>query len=388
MQMDAQRNTRPNTGSPAGLQVSIEQELDAVEAVWRYLESVAETTLFQTWTWQKTWFDTVGADRGDHPAIVVIRDGDGTPQGLLSFSIRRRRGYREASWLAEPFLDYGMPLLGPALLGPRTWNGDGALWQNIMRKLPAEVLRLENMPTHIGTAINPLCATLPVEESETACYCDIANHADVESFLLTRYTPRKLQKERRKERHLREIGPVHIDAPTNVEEAEQVVDALFAQKIAQLHARDEASIFDDPNYRKFMLQLWQNADPSIRFDMRALWCGDEVGAAGLSAVHRDRFYYLQASRHLGEIGKYSPGNELTRMLISDSISDKLSVFDFCLGCESYKMKYATGTVTLFRHTGACSLAGRLALAGIAVARPACHWIRGQSNRTCQDNQHA
>ena len=387
MQMDAHKPSRRMNGKPAELRISIEHDLEAAESAWQYLESIADTTMFQTWTWQKTWFDTVGAARGDHPAIVIIRDGGGTPLGLLSFAIRRRRGYREASWLAEPFLDYGMPLLGPALLDPQVWDRNGALWQDIMRRLPAEVLRLENMPTHIGPVTNPLCATLPVDESETACYCDIADHPDVESFLLTRYTPRKLQKERRKERHLREIGPVHIAAPTNVEEAEQIIDALFEQKIAQLHARDEASIFDDPNYRKFMLRLWRNETPSLRLDMRALWCGDEVGAAGLSATYRDRFYYLQASRHLGEIGKYSPGNELTRQLISDSISENLSVFDFCLGCESYKMKYATGTVTLYRHMGACSLAGRLALAGIAVARPACHWIRGQTHKSCQETSH-
>ncbi len=373
MQTDLKVHARSKYGAPADVQIGIEHELDAVETVWRYLESTAETTLFQTWTWQKTWFDTVGAARGDDPAIIIIRDDAGTPLGLLPFVIRRRRGFHEVSWLAEEFLDYGMPLLGPALLDPVTWIDDGTLWQKIMRKMPAQVVRLENMPTRIGSAINPLCVALPVEKSEGACYCDLADHADLDSFLLTRYTPRKLAKERRKERHLREIDPVRIVAATCIEEAEEVIDALYAQKIAQLHARGEASIFDDPNYRKFMLRLWQDADPALRPDLRALWVGDEVGATGLSVVFRDRHYYLQTSRHLGEIGKYSPGNELTRTLISDSIEEKLPVFDFCLGCESYKQKYATGKITLYRHSSACSLAGRLALAGIAVARPSCNW---------------
>lgn len=375
MKMDTLADTGFPKGTFSALRISIEHRLEAVEAVWRSLESIAEVTLFQTWTWQKTWFDTVGAARGDRPAIVVIRDAIGAPQGLLPLAIRRRRGYREASWLAEPFLDYGMPLLVPALLDPRVWTGEGSLWQDIKRILPADVIRLENMPFRVGTATNPLCAALKIEEErDIAWHCELTGYDDLASLQAARRQSKSLSTDRRKARRLREIGPVRIACPTTFEEAETIIDALYAHKTSQLQARDETSIYDDPNYRKFMLQLWRNAAPSLRVDMSALWVGDEIGATHWSAVHRGRFYYLQLSRHRGEIGRYSPGTELLHALLSDSISERIPVFDFGLGDEPYKQRYATGSIHLFRHKGACSIVGRLALAGIAVLRPVRRWI--------------
>ena len=375
MNMDALVHTTFPTGTKVALRIAIEYEMDAVEVVWRFLESISEVTLFQTWTWQKTWFDTVGAARGDRPAIVVIRDCNDAPQGLLPFAIRRRRGYREASWLAEPFLDYGMPLLMPALLDPRVWSGDGTLWQDIMRMLPADIIRLENMPMRVGTATNPLCDALPVEEEpDIAWHCELTGYDDLASLQAARRQAKSLSSDRRKARRLREIGPVRVASPSTFEEAEEIIDTLYAHKISQLQARNESSIYDDPNYRKFMLRLWQNSDPSLRVDMSALWVGDEIGATHWSAVHRGRFYYLQLSRHMGEIGRYSPGNELLHTLLSDSISEQLPVFDFGLGDEPYKQRYATGSIHLFRYKGACSSLGRLALVGIAVVRPIRNWI--------------
>ena len=370
MNMDALVHTTFPTGTKVALRIAVEHRMDAVEVVWRFLESISEVTLFQTWTWQKTWFDTVGAARGDRPAIVVIRDCNGAPQGLLPFAIRRRRSYREASWLAEPFLDYGMPLLMPALLDPRVWTGDGTLWRDIMEMLPADVIRLENMPMRVGTATNPLCDALPVEEEpDIAWHCDLTGYDDLASLQAACRQSKGLSKDRRKARRLREIGPVRIATPTTFDEAEMVVDTLYEQKSHQLYNREQASIYDDPNYRNFMLRLWQNPDPSLRVDMRALWVGEEIGATHWSVVHRGRFYYLQPSRHMGEISRYSPGNELLHALLSDCISEKVPVFDFCLGDESYKQQYASGSIHLFRYKEACSGLGRLALAGIAMVRP-------------------
>ena len=368
---------------PASIRISVEHRFDTSEAAWHSLEANAETTLFQTWKWQKTWFDTVGAARGDRPAIVIIRDGDDTPLGLLPVAIRRRRGCRVASWLAEPFLDYGMPILTRSFHEAVPGEAFGDLWQRVVRTVPADVIRLNKMPARVGSAINPLCAALPVVEEDVAWYCDLANHADLASLQRAHRTAKSLSTERRKARRLGEIGPVRVAVPTSIEEAEVVIDALIAQKVAQLRARGIGSIYDDANYRNFMLHLWQSSDPLLRIDLRALWVGDEVAAVHWGAIHGDRYYFLLPSRHLGHLSRFSPGNELLNALLSHSLAEGLSVFDFGLGDESYKQKYATGSTTLYRYTGACSVVGRLALDAIAAARTARRWgrhLRAWQNR--------
>lgn len=375
MAMNTPNSDAPSRGSSARVQVSVEQSFDAAEAAWRFLETNADTTLFQTWKWQKTWFDTVGSARGDRPAIVVLRDADDTPLGLLPLAIRRRRGYREAFWLAEPFLDYGMPILSRSFHKKCSGAALDTLWQRIVHSVPADVVRLDKMPARVGSAVNPLCDALPVVEADIAWHCDLVDHTDLESLQKAHRTAKSLSTERRKARRMREIGPVRIAAPRTLEDAEGVIDALIAQKGAHLRSRGIDSIHDDANYRDFMLHLWQNADPELRIDLRALWVGDEVAAAHWGAIHGDRYYFLQPSRHLGHLSRFSPGNELLNELLSHSLAERLSVFDFGLGDESYKQNYATGSVMLYRHTEACSVVGRLALDAASAARTARQWGR-------------
>lgn len=352
----------------ATLQVHVARDLAALEADWRRIEAVADATLFQSWAWQKTWFDTVGRPAGDRPTIVVVSDAEGRPTGLIPLAVRWRRGHREARWLGEVFLDYAMPLLAPDLRDPRLWAGRGGLWSRVLKVLPADTVALVNMPAAIGAGTNPLCAATGALAAEVSWQCDLSGFDDLEHLLRTLRQPKTLSNERRKARKLRTLGDVRIVAPTTDAEAVPIIDALIAQKRKQLQARRQRSIFDDPNIRDFLLAFWKLREADAGADLKALMVDDRVAAVHWGAVYRRRFYYLQPSIDHDAFGYYSPGVDLLHALLEQCLDEDIPMFDFSLGDESYKHHYATQSTALHETRLACSVAGDLALGALGLAR--------------------
>jgi len=62
--------------------------LAAVQADWRALEPCA-WTIYQTFEWCRLWSETIGAQAGVTPLILVVRDPDGAPRALLPLGVRK-----------------------------------------------------------------------------------------------------------------------------------------------------------------------------------------------------------------------------------------------------------------------------------------------------------
>ena len=87
----AARRSEKSRGVPPALDISIYEDLGALESEWRRFERVADCTAFQTFDWLSTWHRNVGQRESVLPAIVVGRYGDGAIAFMLPLCVAPER---------------------------------------------------------------------------------------------------------------------------------------------------------------------------------------------------------------------------------------------------------------------------------------------------------
>jgi CelD/BcsL family acetyltransferase involved in cellulose biosynthesis len=92
----------------------------------------------------------------------------------------------------------------------------------------------------------------------------------------------------------------------------------------------------------------------------ALMVGNQMIAGNFGLVWRNRFYGLIQSSDFENYRTYSPGNHLLVEIIRWCCENGVSLFDFSIGSETYKERWADNKEQLYRHRQALNLIGVLA----------------------------
>src|ERR1700709_1966654 len=81
------------TAGATPVELSLYDDLAAIEQGWRGFEQHADCTVFQTFDWLSTWHRNIGAREGFKPAIVVGRS-DGDILFILPLAVKPGGGVR------------------------------------------------------------------------------------------------------------------------------------------------------------------------------------------------------------------------------------------------------------------------------------------------------
>jgi CelD/BcsL family acetyltransferase involved in cellulose biosynthesis len=103
----------------------------------------------------------------------------------------------------------------------------------------------------------------------------------------------------------------------------------------------EASIFEEARHRAFYERLTTRAAQSgwLRFS-RIDWNGRPI-AFHYGFCYRGRYLYGLPTFDV-QLARHWPGEVMMRQLLLAAIAERADVFDFGIGGESYKYRYATG----------------------------------------------
>lgn len=144
----------------------------------------------------------------------------------------------------------------------------------------------------------------------------------------------------RRERFFRDNGDLRVHHFIDGSEVLPQLPAFFEQHIARRTDLPDPSPFLDGKEQAFYRQMTERAGDTgwLRFT-RLDWDGRAI-AYHFGASYNGRYLYGVPSfdvelRHLG------PGEVLLRQLLLDAIAEGASEFDFGIGDESYKYRYAT-----------------------------------------------
>ncbi|WP_066453700.1 GNAT family N-acetyltransferase [Castellaniella caeni] len=357
---DAQPATRRRSAAVPSVSIMVHRSLAGLETVWRTLEASADCYAFQTWDWNRAWYECVGRPKGVDLCVIQLLDDDGTTRALWPLGIYPRRGLRVLAYLGERVSDYRAPLLFPGwaqALGPARFQ---RLWRECLASLRrVDVVMLERMPEHFGASANPMAQLRGARPAENAYLIHLPD--DVDDYLAGRST-RLLAENRRKVRRLRELGDFRVPRVHDAQESHRVFAEIVRQKSRRWRETGSHDLFADQAYLSFYEAVTRCGVPTGFVAVSSMQVNRDVVAAHWGLVFRGRYYGILTSFAAGGWRKYSCGELLVQFQIQYAIDAALKVFDLTVGEEAYKKTWATDRLALYQWRCARSVRGHLYLA--------------------------
>jgi CelD/BcsL family acetyltransferase involved in cellulose biosynthesis len=123
------------------------------------------------------------------------------------------------------------------------------------------------------------------------------------------------------------------------------LDGFFAQHISRRSATTNPSLFVDSKQREYYRNIVVEIGPTgwLRFT-RIDW-NDRAIAYHFGLSYHGRYLFGVPSFEM-ELQRHSPGEVLLRQLLLAAIEEGADVFDFGIGDEAYKYRFATSEVRL------------------------------------------
>ena len=302
--------------------------LQSFAPAWERLNSESCGSAFQSWGWASAFWKTHG-----HALTLctpVIFAGDAVV-GIVPLAIRNGT----VRLLGEPYADYNGPLCLPqhaldvlntaltALLdAPFPWTE--CVFNNlpegspVMQSLESPALQLRR---HFQAVFQYSCPT--VRDDEPGTFERLARKESL----------------RRRENRLRRQGNLAFRHIEDRQEILRHLDEFFAQHATRQALNGVRSQFLDSTPRAMMRALVEELDPAHELRFCALELNDRAVAYHFGFQRAGKFVFYVPSFDVNYWDD-SPGEVLLRNLFKYAQKEKLSEFDFTIGDEAYKDRFA------------------------------------------------
>lgn len=145
---------------------------------------------------------------------------------------------------------------------------------------------------------------------------------------------------RRHERGLERMGNLVVETYSTEEKIEPLLDLFFEQHIERWRHTNSPSLFLDNRNRSFYRNVVRNLDDTgcLRFTTVSL--DGRIIAAHFGFYYAGRFTWYKPTFDPA-LSRRSPGEVLLKKLIEQAMVDGAVEFDFTIGNESFKQRFAT-----------------------------------------------
>jgi CelD/BcsL family acetyltransferase involved in cellulose biosynthesis len=372
------RTDLPREASPP-LNLSIHDGFEAVEALWRRFERVADCTPYQTFDWLAAWQGHVGMRDGARPVIVVAAFADGEPAFLLPLAVEPSFASRRLCWLGQDVNDYNAPLLAKDFSQRASAEDFLAAWRELqacIRREPAlryDWIELEKMPPLVGGQANPFCQLATAANPSGAHATALGS--DWKRYYADKRSSATRRRDRTKRKHLSAFGAVDFVTDTAASDVARTLQILMQQKARHFAQRGIADMFARPGWREFFLDVATNPATRDLVHVSRVQVGEHCVAANLGLTFGGVYYHMIASYDGGELSRYGPGALHLRELLAYAIGRGLRRFDFTIGDEPYKREWSDSAVTLWDYRTVAALRGWPVFCRAALLRPLKRFIK-------------
>lgn len=290
-------------------------------------------TVFMSWHWQKTWWEVFG--RGKLLLLLAVKDG-------------------QPVTIAPLFADGGMLFFvgsgGSDYLDFIGDTGDPELINGLLS------LAIENTPGLLGCRFYHLHAssstqqTLDIVAKKLGWYC-FDEGGMVCPALSIKDFPEKAKAATEKKSLLRHEGWFNRNGGIEVQHyrhSNQILphlDAFFNQHIARWSATPYPSLFEDPFQLRFYKRLCEVASDTGWLRFTIVYWKNQAIAFHFGMHYNGSFLWYKPTFDV-KLSKHSPGEVLLRQLLLKAIEEEAEYFDFGLGDEAFKDRFATSTLTV------------------------------------------
>ena len=328
-------------------------DLPDTEAAWTaLLERAGNHSVFQTFAWHACWWK---AFRDSHELFVILAYAGSRLMGIAPMMIVRERGplgrvrsqvcfigsLNHASDYCDLITDPAVPQALPALLEE-------------MHAAACDRIDLSHFPSH-----SPHKAGLLeyFERRDARITVEFQAEAPVR-ILGDRDADRKAANKSSLKRHTRffeKSGDLRFHRCTSEPEILGYLDVFFEQHKARRAHAGSPSQFNDPAQQVFYRDLIRETlrHGWLRFDV--VLFDDAPLAFHFGFEYQRRFIWYKPAFDV-QFAARSPGEVLLKFLLDDAIEKGLEEFDFTVGSEPFKYRFANRTrfndrIIVFRSAG-------------------------------------
>jgi len=323
---------------PACEIISNLERLDAMAGEWRRLASESASP-FHTFGWNRAWYRHFGGKKSRSMAVFVFRK-NGVVVGILPC-------YRQGSELrlaGDDECDYQDILVEQDHLIPQMLMHLFSLLRKYHCDLHFACLsdkgRLHRYIDTTAVKLGyPHC-------SRQHCPCPWFGMKGSGDEFLRNQKPRVRKRIRAALRRTDKIAPAY---QCRIHQGSEITPDLI-DRLADLHIRNQyrkkgASVFSNPDFRRFLLEASLREDTGLRIASLQT-AGGKLIAFDIGFERRKRFSVYIGSFE-AEYSSCSPGTALLYHQIEEWTERGMEIYDFLCGNESYKYDYAEGEY----HTG-------------------------------------
>ncbi len=339
------------TASGVSITLSRVDDLAALGSRWRELETRAEPSFFQTWTWMGCLVE----ERFPDPVLAEARE-DGRVVALALFN---RRG---ASFYLGESGDLGRDTIYIEFNGVMCETGrEAELTSACIRAARGWSGFLPNVPRWsalVGTSrlvLSGIDMTAAAAVARTGYFrvarSQIAPHAtlnDADGDFLDRRSANTRAQIRRSDRVFAALGSIAVTRAETPDQALAFLDELGVLHQRTWTSRQRPGAFASPFFIRFHRALIEAGAPRREIDLLRVSCGSHIIGflynfryRGRSLAYQSGFDYALGGRH----GK--PGLTCHHQAIRYLACLGVTRYDFLAGDDRYKRSLADGTETLY-----------------------------------------
>ena len=308
-----------------------------VDAWNALVRSNATNEPFQTYEWMRCWWEALQSDR--ELLLLVAQDGTRLVgiaplmlrtegRGLLRRSIIEFIGSGESDYcdfIISP--EYKEAVLTAFIehLDKEHVDWDALSLQNIPDRsdtLPMIEGILSAYPYKIRKRRSFLCPTILIKEDP-----DFADQCTRKKSLRRHYN------------YFNRVGQLTFQKVETIAEIEECLDDFFMQHVERRAIAGGRSKFDDQRMRDFYRCLVSRALPAGWLRFAKVTLDDVPIAYHFGFEYSGKFTWYKPTFNVDYIHR-SPGEVLIKFLLEDAIQSGLDEFDFTIGDEGFKRRFA------------------------------------------------
>ena len=309
----------------------------ALEPVWRDLETRAEPSFFQSWT----WIGCPAAARFDRPVVVEARR-DGVVVALALFNRRRRTLFLgetgRAAWDAV-FVEHN------GILVARDDPDPAGLRAACLRAIGQRRLVLSGVDDRHLDAARAMPGLTRLRQTRRAPRVDFARLGH--GAYLDTLSPNTRYQIRRSDRRYAASGPLAVERASSVPQARQFLHELAVLHQRTWQSRGRPGAFANPVFVQFHEALIERAVPERSVDLLRFTAGEQLVGVLYNFVWRNCVSAYQSGFAYDDAGAHEkPGLTSHRLAVEMYRDEGRSVYDFLAGDDRYKTSLANASTVM------------------------------------------
>ncbi len=307
-----------------------------LRARWEALLTDAHgASIFQTFEWHEAWWESFGA--GHELQLLLVSDRDDRLLAIAPMMLLRQRrlGFEQRQLMLIGTCNHASDYADLIVA-----RGNSAARRLLLDAIAADrgwsTLELRNLPAGSPTAaILGECKGLPAPLLQFAAEAPALRFGD-------RSADRQAVNKKSLRRHLNGFareGAVTLQPLDDIEAIEQHLDAFFDQHRQRWADTATPSLFADPDQQAFYRSLARRLAGSGRLRFDAVCWQQRVIAYHFGFECNGVFIWYKPSFD-PSLQQRSPGEVLIKLLLDDALVRGLDEFDFTVGSEAFKFRFA------------------------------------------------